>query len=205
MSRGDEYLTYDRVLKIKKAWEIILDNIFHAEYSDTRWREDQNLRDTPERIARSMINERCEGIGCENKCKELLQEQFPTLYDGMVSIGPLTVYSLCPHHFESIEYSVYFGYIPKHGKVVGLSKPGRVIKLFAKQPIIQEEYTRKLANMFMDNLKPEGVGLIVKGKHTCMSARGLEQPDTYTTTSEMRGWFRDKSYIKDEFMRLCEE
>lgn len=205
MSRFDEYLDNDRITAIEKAWEKILDNIFHIEYSSIDWRTDPNLKDTPKRIARSMLNDRCAGIGCYNRCLELLKDRFETSYDGMVTVGPLTVYSLCPHHFENVSYLVYFGYIPNslNGKVVGLSKPGRVIKLIAKQPILQEDYTKMLADIFMDTLNPEGVGIIVKGRHMCMSARGLEQPNTYTITSEMRGWFRDHKNVKDEFLEFC--
>jgi len=198
-------INYDRTKEIKKAWEKILDNIFYCSGID--WRADPNLINTPQRIASSMIYERCIGIGSEEKCEEILEDKFPTTYDGMITIGPLEVHSLCPHHFENISYSVWFGYIPNYsnGKVVGLSKPGRVIKLFAKQPILQEEYTRRLAEIFIKCLNPEGLGLIVKGRHMCMSARGLEQPNTYTTTSEMRGCFRDCKTIKDEFMNFYKE
>lgn len=203
MDKVKEYVEHSREENIKNAWEIIFDNIYGHSY----WREDPNLKDTPIRITKSMIQERCIGIGCEKECESMLAEQFPTSYDGLVTIGPLTVYSLCPHHFENISYSVYFGYMPsyKTGNVVGISKPGKVIKLFARQPILQEDYTRKLANMFMKTLEPEGIGLIVKGKHVCMAARGLEQPNTYTTTSEMRGCFRDHKTVKDEFMEFCKE
>jgi len=93
MSRFDEYLEHDRRNAIREAWEKILDNIFHIEYSDIDWRTDPNLKDTPKRISNSMIFERCEGIGSERKCKELLKDKFPTEYDGMVTIGPLEVYS----------------------------------------------------------------------------------------------------------------
>lgn len=202
MSRFKEYQQYSQRKKIKKAWTMILDALFKERGID--WRNDRNLSDSPTRIATSVVHERCKGIGSEDKCIELLKEQFPTDYDGMITIGPLEVYSICPHHFENISYIVYFGYIPKiHGNVVGLSKPGRVIKLFASQPILQEEYTRKLANIFMKALNPEGIGLVVKGKHMCMSARGIEQPSTYTITSEMRGWFRDHETVKKEFMEFC--
>lgn len=205
MSKFEDYLQDMKIEKITEAWGKILDNIFQTSTGYMDWTKDPNLKDTPHRIACSIVNERCIGIDSERECDELLNEQFPTDYDGMITIGPLEVYSLCPHHFESISYSVYFGYIPNsvNGKVVGLSKPGRVIKLLASQPILQEEYTKKLADIFMRKLNPEGIGLIVKGKHMCMAARGLEQPKTCTITSEMRGWFRDHKTVKDEFMEFC--
>ena len=207
MGKFENYMKDIKIEEIKEAWEKILTSLFQTPTGYMDWTKDPNLKDTPFRIASSIVNERCIGIDSERECEDLLNEQFPTTYDGMITIGPLEVYSLCPHHFESISYLVYFGYIPRYtnGKVVGLSKPGRVIKLLASQPILQEEYTKKLADIFMRKLNPEGIGLIVKGKHMCMSARGLEQPKTYTTTSEMRGWFRDHKTVKDEFMEFCRE
>lgn len=131
----------------------------------------------------------------------MLQITFPTTYNGFVITSPITVSSLCPHHFENVSYTVCMGYIPTE-RIVGLSKIGRVIKLLAKQPVLQEDYTKMLARIFQDCLNPEGLGVIVKGQHMCMIARGLEQPGVYTTTSEMVGTFRDNSSVKEEFLKL---
>lgn len=182
---------------IESAWRDILSTI------KKNWNKDQNFKDTPNRIARAIMNEKCSGIGRYDECKRVLIEStFQSVYDGMVIIGPIHTNSICPHHFENITYNIMFGYIPR-GKVVGLSKPGRVIDILAKQPILQEDYTKMLADLFMECIEPEGIGLVVKGVHMCMSSRGGLQQNSSTVTSEVRGWFRDKAYIKDEFLKLC--
>jgi GTP cyclohydrolase I len=186
---------------IENSWKTILDTIF----GKGSWEEDSNLSNTPKRMSKSII-EKCRGINSYDECIDILsKETFSSTYDGIITIGPLHTSSLCPHHFESIMYTIWFGYLPNKytGNVVGLSKPGRVIELFAKQPILQEEYTRKIANIFMTVLNPEGIGVIVKGKHMCMVSRGIEQTDSYTITSEMRGVFRESVTVKNEFMKFC--
>jgi len=187
------------IQRIENAWSEILSTIFNGD----DWKHDPNFAETPRRIAVSLLYERCAGLNGENKVRQLLSVSFPTSYDGMVVTSPIGVSSLCPHHFENVSYKVCMGYIPK-GKLIGLSKIGRVIRLIAKQPIMQEDYTKKIADVFWNCLEPEGLGVIVKGQHMCMTARGLEQEGVYTTTSEVRGWFRDKSYVKDEFLKICQ-
>jgi GTP cyclohydrolase I len=196
MTNIEEYAIDRKKKNIQGAWETILDNLKHD------WRTDPNLMDTPGRIARSMVHERCIGINSFPECEKLLEIRFPTTYEGLVITSPITVSSLCPHHFENVSYTVCMGYIP-NGFVVGLSKIGRVIKLFAQQPIIQEDYTRILTLIFSKCLRPHGLGVIVKGQHMCMIARGLELPGVYTTTSEMLGSFRNNASVKEEFMNLC--
>lgn len=187
----------EKVRQISRAWSNILNYL-----GIKNWDNDKNFINTPNRIARSLINEKCKGMNSEDECKNILDNTFDNEYDGMVIIGPIITNGICPHHFENINYSVKFGYIPE-GKLIGLSKPSRVIDLVAKQPILQEDYTKKLADIFMECIKPYGVGIIVEGKHACMSARGTTQLTASTITSEVRGSFREDSSIKNEFLKLC--
>lgn len=187
--------------KIEKAWYDIFDALHEAHGLD--WKNDDNFTETPKRVAKMMVLERCVGVNSENKCKEILSKGFPKKYDGIVvGANPITAYSLCPHHFENVTYQVWMGYSPKE-KVVGLSKMGRVIKLYAKQPILQEDYTANLANLFHDALDPLGVIVIVKGKHNCMVARGLEaDPEQWVVTSSVTGVFLTEDTYKSEFLNL---
>ena len=83
--------------KIRLAWVQIL----RALYGES-WKNDPNLIDSPDRIANSIVNERCSGINSEVECREILNSTFLSEYDGMVIISPIIVSSLCPHHFENI-------------------------------------------------------------------------------------------------------
>ncbi|MFW6001904.1 MAG: GTP cyclohydrolase I [archaeon] len=165
---------------------------------------DPNLIDTPERIAKLMVDERCQGINSKEKCKKLLSVTFPTEYEGIIiAANPTKVYSLCPHHFENVTYKVWVGYIPQD-KVIGLSKFSRVIKLFGSQPIMQEDFTYQLHELFEEALNPKGLIVIVKGQHYCMLARGVKTEEQWTVTSQASGLFKDDLTVKEEFLVLCQ-
>lgn len=184
---------------IEKSWK----NIFEAlklAYG-LEYEKDDNFDDTPKRNARALL-ERCVGINSKDICKKLLQTNFTNKYKGMVIVNPITLHSLCPHHFEDVYYIVRVGYIPKT-KCVGLSKIGRVVRLYGSQPILQEEYTKDLADMLMEVLDAEGVCVVTKGRHNCMVARGLKQHGVWVTMSEVRGSFLSNPSVKDEFFKLC--
>ena len=185
--------------KIKEAWESILHELQMLGLN----LDDPNFHGTPERIAKMLVYEKCAGLNSKEKCKELLGKRFPTEYDGMVVLNPIKVWSMCAHHWVDVVYQVFMGYIPKNKEVIGISKIPRVIKLFASQPTIQEQFTKDLTDLFIESIDPEGIGLIVRGQHNCMVARGIQQPDVWITTSEMRGTFRINPSLKEEFLLLC--
>lgn len=187
---------------IKMGYEDILNNLY--KYYDMDWKKDPNLKNTPSRCARSLLNERCEGLNPDKECSKLLDATFSSNYSGMIIESPIIVNSLCPHHLENIIYKVSIGYIPEESKekVLGLSKIGRVIKLIGRSLLLQEDFTRRIADILEIKLIPEGIGVIVHGQHSCMIARGLQQSNIWVTTSEMRGSFRDDFSVKNEFMNL---
>ena len=53
-------------------------------------------------------------------------------------------------------------------------------------------------------LNPQGVGVIIKATHHCMSARGVHQPDTDLVTSRMLGCFRDNALTRQEFLTMVD-
>lgn len=166
------------------------------------WKEDPNFDETPERIARALLDEKCAGINCEEKCKVMLQKTFPTDYSGIIATGPIDAYSLCPHHFEPVQYRIYFGYIPNK-VAIGLSKIPRTIKLFAAAPILQEDLTERYINFFQNYLNPTGSIIIVEGRHGCMSGRGVKVSSDFSViTSAVRGEFETCDSIKQEFLKI---
>jgi len=111
----------------------------------------------------------------------------------------------CEHHLVSINGKVFFAYIPiKY--LIGLSQVARVMEYYmnVSQEIIQEEATKEIADMLNEILKPEGLWVVVKAKHECMSARGVRQRNTLTTTSELRGVFHTDVALRNETLKLWE-
>jgi GTP cyclohydrolase I len=160
---------------------------------------DPNFKETPLRVAR-MYNELFEGVKKSNEAKEILEKWFPSSQDQMI-LFKNKIFSLCPHHLLPVEYEVHTAYIPK-GRVVGLSKIGRVCELLARKPVLQEELTIEINQQIMKYLKPHGVATMVKGRHFCMVMRGVEQVQSEVITSDVRGVFRTKPEVRAEFFSL---
>jgi GTP cyclohydrolase I len=166
------------------------------------WKNDPNFQETPHRIAKALLTEKCIGINSEEKCERLLSKTFPTSYNGIISSGPIDTFSLCPHHFETVQYKVFVGYIP-NGKAVGLSKIPRSVKLFSCAPILQEDLTENYIALFQKCVEPAGSIIVVRGQHGCMSCRGvMVNRDFYVTTSSVRGEFETCDSIKQEFFKI---
>jgi GTP cyclohydrolase IA len=193
--------------EIKSGWDMILKGLNTAYDLNIK---DENFHETPQRISRMMILEQCAGINSEDECIKILSKNFPAMgkneLDQLIVVAnPIICHSTCPHHFSTVTYKVFAGYVPKE-RFIGISKFARVIKLYAKQPILQESYVSNLCDIFMTGLDPKGVIVIASATHNCMTTRGVySNPDSTMVTSAMRGCFSEAGghYWKNEFLALC--
>lgn len=124
-------------------------------------------------------------------------------FDEMLVEGPIEVYTLCPHHLLPCSFTVYVGYVPDE-LIPGLSKIARAAITLGKRPVIQEMYSRELAQVVEDKLKPKGVGVFVIGQHGCMQARGIQQ-HANVTTSVLKGVIKDRPEARAEFLAIVRE
>jgi GTP cyclohydrolase I len=178
-------------LLLGKAVEQVLSNPKIAESLG----QEHVLR-TPERVVKAFQEY---FKGCFEDPAEVLRTGFEEQnYDQMVQISRIGFFSTCAHHWAPFFGKVHFAYIPD-GKVVGLSKVPRMIEIFARRPQIQEKLTQEIVNCFQDNIKPKGCGAVVEGYHLCMSARGVECEQAFTTTTALTGCFTEAS-TKMEFL-----
>jgi GTP cyclohydrolase I len=86
---------------------------------------------------------------------------------------------------------------------VGISKLARVVEAYARRLQIQERLTAQVANVIDQVLKPQGVGVVIKAAHHCMSSRGVHMHGTDMVTSRMLGCFRDNPMTRQEFMSMA--
>jgi GTP cyclohydrolase I len=119
----------------------------------------------------------------------------------MVIVKDIEIYSLCEHHMLPFFGRCHIGYIPK-GKVFGVSKLSRLADLFARRLQLQERLTDQIARVIMDNLKPEGVGVVIEARHLCMMMRGVEKQNSSMVTSAMLGSFHESIATRNEFLEL---
>jgi len=158
----------------------------------------EGLQETPERVAR-MYAELFSGL--RKDPRELLQKKFTQKYDEMVLEKDIAFESICEHHLLPFFGRAHIAYLP-NGKIVGLSKLARVVEVLARRPQVQERMTEQLADLFMEELEPRGVGVILSASHTCMTIRGIRKADSLCVTSAMRGAFKDNESTRAELMAL---
>jgi GTP cyclohydrolase IA len=170
-----------------------------------RWTGDDPERDglieTPARVTRAFEEF---FVGYAQDPVEILQKTFEEIegYDEMIVLRGIRFESHCEHHMAPIIGQAWVAYVPS-GRVVGISKLARVVEIYAKRLQIQEKMTAQIANTINDVLKPQGVGVIVKASHHCMTTRGIHKPDSDLVTSRMLGCFRDSPLTRQEFLSMA--
>ena len=140
--------------------------------------EREGLVKTPERVAKAM---RFLTSGTHKDPKEIL-------------------YSLCEHHMLPFFGKVHIGYIP-NGYITGLSKLPRIVDVFARRLQVQERLTTQIKDCIQEALNPLGVIVVIEAQHMCMQMRGVEKQNSFTTTSDFTGAFREAK-TREEFMQL---
>jgi GTP cyclohydrolase I len=157
------------------------------------------IRTTPQRVAR-MFSEILGGAA-EDPAVHLRVLQHEK-HDEMVLIKNIPLYSMCEHHLLPFAGVAHVAYIPKAGRIVGLSKIARVVDIFSRRLQVQERLTKQVADLIMDHLKPLGVMVVIEAEHMCMSMRGAKKPKSVTVTSAVRGSFRTNSVTRAEAITL---
>jgi GTP cyclohydrolase I len=125
------------------------------------------------------------------------------LYDQMVVVKDVSVISLCEHHFATIHGTANIAYIPSKG-VIGLSKINRITDYFSRRPQVQERLTKQIADCLSYILKTEDVAVYIKAKHYCVISRGVEDLNSSTITSDLRGAFKHSAETRSEFLKICQ-
>lgn len=163
----------------------------------------EGLQDTPKRVAK-MYGELFSGYA-----KDPVAVLGTTFKDEdhqeLVLVRDIQFFSHCEHHMVPFHGVVHIAYIP-NGTIVGLSKLARLVEVFARRLQVQERLTSQIADTIEEVLKPLGVAVIITGEHMCMTMRGVQKPGAKTTTSAMRGVFRDdKNNARMELMMLLNQ
>lgn len=124
---------------------------------------------------------------------------FPAVSHGMVIQKNIEFYSLCEHHLLPFFGHVHIAYIPQE-KIIGLSKLGRIVDLFAKRLQVQEKLTYEIAHSLNDILHTKGIAVMIEAQHFCMMMRGVQKQKTHTITSEYLGDFISNKELKHDFL-----
>ncbi len=172
-----------------------------------RWAGDdpsrEGLAGTPDRVVRSYQEF---FAGYRDDPVTILERTFEEVegYDEMVVLRNIRFESHCEHHMAPIIGVAHVGYLPNQ-RVVGISKLARIVETYAKRLQIQEKMTAQIANAIDEVLRPQGVGVVIKAAHQCMTTRGVHKPGVDMVTSRMLGSFRKDASTRREFMSILGE
>lgn len=160
----------------------------------------EGLLETPERVAR-MYAEIFSGIDSDPKEHlKIFNESGDN--DELVFVKDIPLYSMCEHHLLPFIGRAHIAYIPKNGKIIGLSKFSRIVDSFARRPQVQERLTAQIADFLYENLDPTGVAVFIEAEHLCMTMRGARAAGSKTLTSALRGGIRSDARTRAEVMSL---
>ena len=161
----------------------------------------EGLRDTPARVAR-MYTELLGGMREDPKVH--LKSVFTEEYDEIVLLRDIPFFSMCEHHMLPFIGVAHVAYLPT-GKVLGVSKMARIVDCYAKRLQCQERLTGQIADLMMDNLKPQGVAVVVEASHSCMTIRGIKKSGSTMVTSALRGLFKSDPRSRNEILSLLHQ
>jgi GTP cyclohydrolase I len=161
--------------------------------------ERDGLQKTPERVA-EFYAELTEGmwIDASSHITPLPGDS----HDEMVLVKDISIASVCEHHLAPFIGKCHIAYIPKGGRIVGLSKLARIAEVYSHRLQVQERLTQEIAQTLFDNLRPVGVMVVIEAEHTCMTLRGVKKPGAITITSAVLGGFRKDPRTRAEAMAL---
>lgn len=166
-------------------------------------RNDPNSADTPFRLARMYVNELFDGRFSAPPRITVFPNRKQV--DELVISKGIKVMSMCSHHWQPISGDCAIGYVPRE-KVIGLSKFTRIVEWFSRRGQIQEEMGEQIADFLTELLDPVALGVVIRSKHYCMIARGVEAHESSEmVTSVMRGDLATNHTLRNEFLTLLRD
>lgn len=159
----------------------------------------EGLTETPRRVAR-MYAELFSGLN-EDPRKHVNKLFTEEKYDEIILLKDIPFHSMCEHHLLPFMGHAHVAYLPR-GKVIGLSKLARIVTSFARRPQMQERLTYQVAEFIMKEVDAQGVAVVMKASHTCMTVRGVKKAGSSMVTSAMLGVFRSDVRSRNEVMSL---
>ena len=162
----------------------------------------EGLQETPSRVARMMTElasatnlDPADQITCE-----FFEESA-----GLVLVKDIDFNSTCEHHLLPFHGLVHVAYLPRDGRITGLSKLARVVEIASRRLQVQERLTAQVAQAIEDRLDPLGVFVIIEAEHSCMSLRGIKKPGSKTITTDARGVYNEDATLRAELLTLIKQ
>lgn len=160
----------------------------------------EGLQETPARVARACA-ELFAGMR-EDPASHLMKQFREDGHEEMIIVRDIPFTSLCEHHLLPFSGKAHIAYIPRQGRITGLSKLARCVEGYARRLQVQERMTSQIADALMESLEPLGALVVLEAEHSCMTARGVRKPGSLTVTSAVRGAFANSAETREEALSL---
>lgn len=161
--------------------------------------DEGSLAETPDRVAEAY---RQLFAGMRQRAEDIIKVFHEEGYDEIVLVRDIPFYSVCEHHLLPFHGHAHVAYLPRAGRITGLSKLARMVDLHARRLQVQERMTADIAEDLTRVLNPKGVMVVVRAEHLCMTMRGIKKPGAQTVTSVVTGIFRENPATRAEAMTL---
>jgi GTP cyclohydrolase I len=158
----------------------------------------EGLKQTPKRVA-AMYAELL--AGSSEDPADHIKSIFKEKCDEIVLLRDIPFYSICEHHMMPFIGTACVAYLPDK-YVLGVSKLARIVDCFARRLQVQERLTAQIADFLNENLKPQGVAVVLEASHSCMTIRGIKKPGSVMVTSALRGTFKKDPRSRAEVLSL---
>jgi len=156
----------------------------------------EGLLDTPSRVVRSWDKL----YGGYSESPHQILTVFNEQCDEMVMLKNIEFFSTCEHHMLPFFGRAHIAYLPKDGRVVGISKLARLLECFARRLQIQERICRQVTQALDETLKPKGSACVLSAQHFCMTSRGVEKQNSLMVTTSLTGAFKSSGQTRAEFL-----
>lgn len=163
--------------------------------------DDPNYTETPKRVAKAYTEYWANGYARQPEDEVTV---FPNSSGSgdLVMVKDMQFYSMCSHHLAPFKGYGAVAYVPGD-KLLGLSKLGRILDIYARRFQLQERVGAQTADAIMRLIQPQGVMVVLYDvEHMCMSSRGVQMHAANTTTVATRGVFKDNADLRNQVMTL---
>lgn len=164
-------------------------------------RSDEELRDTPYRIAKMYVDDLYNAYDYSRfpKCTNFDNKGTGAFEDEMVIVKDIRVVSNCAHHFIVTDLKVDVAYVANK-KMIGISKLNKIVKQLARNPTSQETLGKAIARAIQIVTESDDVVVRMEGVHFCVKARGADDQTSSTVTLAALGKFAERgSDLRKEF------
>ncbi|HCA22447.1 MAG: GTP cyclohydrolase I FolE [Eubacterium sp.] len=166
----------------------------------------EGLRETPDRVAR-MYEEVFAGISYTNdEIAAMFNKTFEApdtrSKNDIVLVKDIEAFSYCEHHMALMyDMKISVAYIPRD-RVIGLSKIVRIVDMVTRRLQLQERIGSDIAEVMEKATGSPDVAVIIEAKHSCVTARGIKNRASGTSTTTMRGVFDKNPEVRDRLIMM---